>query len=85
MIREILKKPEANVLFSFVIGLGLAVLLFHRSRKEYVVSAVNVDELVNTVTKIDGKCYRFRVTDASEPSMYFQLRLNKWTARLLML
>ena len=69
MIREILKKPEANVLFSFVIGLGLAVLLFHRSRKEYVVSAVNVDELVNTVTKIDGKCYRFRVTDASEPSM----------------
>jgi hypothetical protein len=68
MIREILKKPEANVLFSFVIGLGLAVLLFHRTRKEFVVSAVNVDELVNSVSKIDGKCYRFRVTDASPPS-----------------
>jgi hypothetical protein len=67
MIREILKKPEANVLFSFVIGLGLAVLLFHRTRQQFVVSAVDVDELANTVAKIDGKCYRFRITDASGP------------------
>ena len=63
MIREILKKPEANVLFSFVIGLGLAVLLFHRRRNEHDVLAVDLDELVNSVSKIDGKCYRFRVAD----------------------
>jgi hypothetical protein len=69
MIREILKNPNANILFSFVIGLGVAVLMFHRVRKEFVIPAVDMEELTQAVTKIDGKCYRFRVTDASEPSM----------------
>lgn len=68
MIKEILERREANLLFSFVIGLGLAVLLFHRSRKEYIVSAVDVDTLHNTIANKDGKCYRYRVVDASEPS-----------------
>ncbi len=69
MIREILKNPNANILFCFVIGLGVAVLMFHRVRKEFVIPAVDMEELTQAVTKIDGKCYRFRVTDASEPSM----------------
>ena len=68
MIREILQKPSTNAMFSFVIGLGVAVLLFHRVRKEYVISAIDLDQLEKAITKIDGKCYRFRVTDASEPS-----------------
>ena len=67
-IGDVIKKPEANMLFSFVIGVGISVLLFHRVRKEFVVPAVDADQLVNSVTKIDGKCYRFRITDASEPS-----------------
>lgn len=67
MIREILQKPSTNAMFSFVIGLGVAVLLFHRVRTEYVVSAIDLDKLESTITKIDGKCYRFRVTDASVP------------------
>jgi hypothetical protein len=69
MIREVLKRPDAKIFFSFVIGFGLAVLLFHRSRHEYDVLAMAVDELVNSVSKIDGKCYRFRITDASTPSV----------------
>lgn len=68
MIREIIHKPEANAIFSFVVGVGVAVLLFHRARKEFVVSAIEIDKLANAVTNINGKCYRFRVTDASEPS-----------------
>lgn len=68
MIREILQKPEANAFFSFVIGLGLACLLFHRDRKSYIIPAVNVKDIPKIVTKIDKKCYRFRVTDASEPT-----------------
>jgi len=68
MIKEILERKESNLLFSFVIGLGIAVLLFHRSRKNYVVSAVDADTLHNTIANKDGKCYRYRVMDASEPS-----------------
>lgn len=67
-IGDVVRKPEANMFFSFVIGVGLSVLMFHRARKEFVTSAVDVDQLANTITKIDGKCYRFRITDASEPS-----------------
>jgi hypothetical protein len=67
MIREILQKPSTNAMFSFVIGLGVAVLLFHRVRKEYIVSALDLDTIESSITKIDGKCYRFRVTDASAP------------------
>jgi hypothetical protein len=68
MIREVLQKPEANAFFSFVIGLGIACLLFHRDRKTYIIPAMNVKDIPTMVSKIDNKCYRFRVTDASEPT-----------------
>ncbi len=68
-IGDIIKKPEANMFFSFVIGVGLSVLMFHRARKEFATSAIEIDQLANSISKIEGKCYRFRVTDASEPSM----------------
>lgn len=67
-IADVIKNRRANVFFSFVIGVGLAVLLFHRNRSEYFVPAVPVDQLVNSINKVNGKCYRYRITDASEPS-----------------
>lgn len=67
-IAEIIKNPKANIFFSFVIGVGLGVLLFHRTRSEYSVPAVPTDQLVNSINKVNGKCYRYRITDASEPS-----------------
>lgn len=67
-IGEVLKKPEANMFFSFVIGVGLSVLMFHRARSEYVVPAIDIEQLVNAINKVDGKCYRYRIADASTPS-----------------
>jgi hypothetical protein len=71
-LADVLKKPEANMFFSFVIGVGLSVLMFHRNRKEYVIPAVDPEQLTNAINKISGKCYRFRITDASEPLAKFQ-------------
>lgn len=68
-LSEVLRKREANMFFSFVIGVGLSVLMFHRARAEYVVPAIDLDQLANAVNKIDGKCYRYRIADASAPSM----------------
>ncbi len=68
-IGEVVKRPEANMFFSFVIGVGIAVLLFHRARAEYVVPAIDLDQLTNAINKVDGKCYRYRIADASAPSM----------------
>jgi hypothetical protein len=69
MIREILKRPEANVVLSVAIGVGIAVLLCHRARKEFIVPAIDLDQITQSISKIDGKCYRFRIVDASEPPM----------------
>jgi hypothetical protein len=67
MIRELLSKPESRMIFSFVLGLGLSVLIFHRPRHEIDVSALLPDEIRDRVFNIDGKCYKFRIEDASCP------------------
>jgi hypothetical protein len=67
-ISKVLKKPEANYFFSFVIGIGLAVLMFHRPQQEIDSSALPVSEIKTMITRVDGKCYRYRVEDASCPS-----------------
>jgi hypothetical protein len=69
MLREILAKPEARMLFSFVIGLGLAVLMFHRPQIEVEESLHEADTLRTMITRVDGKCYRYRIEDASCPDV----------------
>jgi hypothetical protein len=68
MISEILRKPEASMFFSFVVGLGISILMFHRPQSEILESAHTTDDLRATVTRIDGKCYRYRIEDASCPA-----------------
>jgi hypothetical protein len=67
-VSSVLKKPEANYFFSFVIGLGLAVLMFHRPQTEVEVSAISPSKIREMVTRVDGQCYRFHVEDASCPA-----------------
>jgi hypothetical protein len=67
-VAAVLKKPEANFFFSFVVGLGLAVLMFHRPQTEVEVSAIPPAKLKEMVSRVDGRCYRFRVEDASCPA-----------------
>lgn len=51
--------------FSFLIGFGIAVLFFHRPFVVETILAVPPDQLSKTVVRHDGKCYRYRVEDAS--------------------
>jgi len=51
--------------FSFLIGLGIAILLFHRPYTIEPVLAVPMEQLHRSVARHDGKCYRYRVEDAS--------------------
>jgi|UniRef100_A0A6C0ENT2 hypothetical protein len=65
-----MKVPITNVLhrgapfFSFIIGLGIAVLLFHRDYGVMKTLAIPIKEATERVIKVDGKCYRYRVEDA---------------------
>lgn len=56
---------RGGVFFSFIIGLGVAVMLFHRPYVVEPVLAVPMEELRNRVVQHDAKCYRYRVEDAS--------------------
>jgi hypothetical protein len=52
-------------LFSFIIGFGLSVLLFHRNYSVKKEVAMPLNEATSRVVKSDGKCYRYRVEDAT--------------------
>jgi hypothetical protein len=60
---------KARPFFSFLIGLGIFALLFHRSYTSEKVPALPLKEMVDKVVKVDGKCYRYRVEDASCESL----------------
>ena len=51
--------------FSFIIGLGLAAILFHRNFSTIRTLGIPLLDAVEKVVKVDGKCYRYRVEDAS--------------------
>lgn len=56
---------RAASFFSFVIGLGISVLLFHRTYDSYRVLGLPLTDVKEKTTKIDGKCYKYRVEDAT--------------------
>lgn len=51
--------------FSFIIGLGLAVMLFHRDFTTIKTLGLPLPTAVDSVVKVDGKCYRYRAEDAT--------------------
>jgi hypothetical protein len=51
--------------FSFIIGLGIAALLFHRNYAVLKTLALPLSEIQDRVVKVDGKCYRYRVEDSN--------------------
>ena len=48
--------------FSFIIGLGIAAILFHRNYSTVLTLGVPVKDTVDKVVKTDGKCYRYPVS-----------------------
>jgi hypothetical protein len=65
MVKLIDAIHRASPFFSFVIGLGIAVILFHRKYESVTTLAVPLKDAADRVVKADGKCYRYRVEDAS--------------------
>jgi len=60
---------RASPFFSFLIGLGVFVLLFHRSYTSQKTPALPLKDVLDKVVRSDGKCYRYRVEDASCESL----------------
>jgi hypothetical protein len=56
---------RAGAFFSFLIGLGISVLIFHRDFLSVKIPALPLNEMVDKEVRVDGKCYKYRVEDAS--------------------
>ena len=56
---------RASPFFSFIIGLGVAALLFHRKYDIRKTLAVPLKEVETRTVKSNGKCYKYRVEDAT--------------------
>jgi len=63
---DITKSLErASAFFSFVIGLGISVLLFHRDYATQRILGLPLADVESKTVKVDGKCYKYRVEDAT--------------------
>jgi hypothetical protein len=65
MIKLLEAIQRASPFFSFIIGLGISVLLFHRNYGTIRTLAIPLTDIIEKVVKADGKCYKYRVEDAS--------------------
>jgi hypothetical protein len=64
MLNIIQAMERAKPFFSFVIGLGLAALLFHREYVTDYTLALPLEDVRTKTNRVGGKCYRYRVEDA---------------------
>ena len=62
-ITKVLKRRESAMFFSFIIGLGITILLFHRPIGKQLQLSVPVSEIEGQTVKVDGKCFRYHAED----------------------
>jgi hypothetical protein len=61
----IVRRPESAGFFSFLIGVGFAVMMFHRPTDTSYALALPPSEIEGKTIRADGACYLYRVEDAS--------------------
>jgi hypothetical protein len=65
MIRILEAIHRGAPFFSFIIGLGIAVVLFHREYSTVRTLGLPLKDTLDKIVRSDGKCYRYRVEDAN--------------------
>jgi hypothetical protein len=64
-ITSILHNPRSEGFFSFLVGVGVIVMLFHRPIRMERTLALDASEFDNKTIRAEGSCYTYRVEDAS--------------------
>ena len=63
-ILKVLHNPVSACFFSFLIGFGLMILMFHRPISTQKTLSLPVEEVESKVVKHGDKCYRYRAEDS---------------------
>ena len=56
---EIFKNKEVKIFFSFIIGLGISILAFHRPFSSINHLNIPVSQIEGKVVKYEDKCYSY--------------------------
>jgi hypothetical protein len=62
-ISKLLNNPQSSKVLSFLIGMGVAVLLFHKPLSFEKTLALSVEEIEGRVVPNGGKCYSYIAED----------------------
>jgi len=63
-ISKLLSNPQSIKVLSFIVGFGLAILIFHKPFDTYLTLGVSVKDVEEHTIRHDGKCYKYRAEDA---------------------
>jgi hypothetical protein len=62
-VSKILRDKKSIAFFSFIIGLGIAVLLFHKPFGHQQALSMPVADIEGKAVRVDGKCYSYKSED----------------------
>jgi hypothetical protein len=62
-ISKLLNNPQSSKVLSFLIGMGVVVLLFHKPLSFEKTLALSVEEIEGRVVPNGGKCYSYLAED----------------------
>jgi hypothetical protein len=63
-ILQIFRNEKASPFFSFLIGLGVSVMLFHKPIHTRLALALPVSEVESETIKIGDRCFRYVAEDS---------------------
>lgn len=62
-IIQVFKNPRSIPFFSFLLGLGLTIMLFHKPFQTRNTLALPLNEVQNQIVKIGEKCFKYVAED----------------------
>ena len=62
-ITKLIRNERSVPIFSFLIGMGIIVLLFHKPYARYQALTVPVSKVEKQPIKVGGKCYAYKSED----------------------
>jgi hypothetical protein len=63
-ITKLLHNPQSIKVLSFLVGMGLTVLLCHKPIEQTETLALSLEEIEGKVVSVNGKCYSYHAEDS---------------------
>ena len=62
-IQKLLHNERSLSFFSFLIGMGLIIMMFHKTLHSKITLALPIEDVEGKIINYNGKCYSYRAED----------------------